>query len=501
MDGPSDRRPENLGDVAARGTAITLLLQVVRFVVQFGSVVVLARLLVPEDFGLVAMVTAVIGFADLVRDLGLSTATMQSPTLTRDERTNLFWANLGIGLLCSVVVVLATPLVVMLYDEPRLTPIVLALSAVFVLSGFTTQFRAGLARDMRFKALGLSELGAQVVSTSLAVVLAATGFGVWALVVQQVTNAVLVAVVCAAVAGWWPGRPRRDVSIRRFLRFGVGVFGTESIGYVTKNVDNVAIGAAFGATSLGLYSRAYQLMRMPLIQINAPMNNVVLPVLRHVQHDDVAFMSYLRKSQLVLTYVTTVIFALSAGLAEPIVLVLFGERWRGVIPILAVLAVGGVFRAIAAIPWWAYLARGKSGALFRQRLVTGTLSTVAILAGLPWGAVGVAAGVTVGALAAWLVGLWHVGRVTDLDTRPLRRHGLVVMLVVGLPCGATSFLGSLVPVPSFAQLVLGSAFAALYLGAAYLVLPSVRRDLDVTVSFARRAVARRAHRAGAPVSD
>jgi PST family polysaccharide transporter len=492
MVGPTDERPANLGDVAARGTAITLLVQVLRVVVQFGSVVVLARLLVPEDFGLVAMVTAVIGLADLVRDLGLSTAAMQSPTLSEGERDNLFWANLLIGLGCSLLVVAATPLIVLLYDEPRLTGIVLALAPVFALSGFTTQFRAGLARQMRFKALGFSELGGQAVAAAVAIALAVAGFGLWALVVQQVLTAAAVAVICVVLAGWWPGLPRRSVSIRRFLRFGVGVFGTESIGYLTKNVDNIAIGAVYGAAPLGLYSRAYQLMRMPLQQINAPLNNVVLPVLRHVQRDDREFLRYLGRAQLVLVYTTTVVFAVLGGLAEPVVLVLFGDVWVGVAPILAVLAVAGVFRAAAGIPWWAYLARGKSGALFRQRLVTGLLGVVAILAGVPWGAVGVATGVAVGAVLAWVIGLWHVGRVTGLNTRPLLAHALKVVVLVGVPTAAAAFVGTLVPWHPLLQIVVGSLLAAGALGLGALLLPGLRADVRVVATFGRRALRRSA---------
>ncbi|MFT4010239.1 MAG: oligosaccharide flippase family protein, partial [Nocardioidaceae bacterium] len=177
-----------LGDSAARGTGITLLVQAGRTVLQFGSVVVLARLLTPEDFGLIAMVTAVIGIADLIRDFGLSLATMQAKDLTHEERDNLFWANLAMGGGCTVIAVAATPLIVSGYGEPRLAPIVLSLAWVFTISGFTTQFRAGLARDLRFRAIGTSDLGSQLIATIVAIVLAASGAGLWALVAQQVVS-------------------------------------------------------------------------------------------------------------------------------------------------------------------------------------------------------------------------------------------------------------------------------------------------------------------------
>lgn len=478
----------SLGTSAARGTGVTLLTQALRTLLLFGSMVALARLLVPEDFGLVAMVAAVIGIADLVRDFGLSLAVMQSPTLSDDERTNLFWANLGFGVGCTVVAVAATPLIVLGYGEERLTPIVLSLAAVFTISGFTTQYRAGLARDMRYKALGLTDVTAQAVSIAVAVALAATGAGFWALVAQQITAAVVSAALCVRLGGWWPGLPRRATSIRRFLRFGGGVFGTQSITYVTKNVDNVAIGAALGAGPLGLYSRGYQLMMMPLNQVNAPMTQVALPVLSRVQQDDERFLAYLQKAQLVACYLTATLFAVATGLADPIVRVLFGPVWLDVVPIFAVLAVGGLFRAVAQIAYWAYLARGLAGSLLRQRLVTGPISIALILAGLPWGVVGVAAGHTAGALISWIVAVLHAGRAAGLDTRPLLWNAIRTILQIGVPCGLAAHAATYLAVPAFFQLLLGLVAAGLWVLLARLLFSRVRSDLALTMGFARQAV-------------
>jgi PST family polysaccharide transporter len=481
----------SLGDQAARGTGITLAVQAARTVIQFGSIVALARLLTPADFGLVAMVTAVIGVADLVRDFGLSLAAVQAPRLTNGERTNLFWANVLLGLGCTVAAACLTPVIVAGYREPRLTPIVLALAPVFLISGFTTQFKAGLVRQMRFKAVGASDFFSQIVATAVAICLAYVGFGVWALVVQQLLSAAVTAAICVTLARWRPSLPDRTASIRRFLRFGTGVFGTQGISYVTKNIDNVTIGAVFGATPLGLYSRAYQLMQMPLNQINAPMTQVAMPVLARVQGDIEVFLGYLRKSQLVACYVTATLFAVAAGLAHPIVLVLFGPKWLGVVPIFTVLAIGGMFRAVAQIAYWAYLAKGKSGALFRQRIVTGGLTVAMILAGVPWGPVGVAWGCTAAGFMQWIGAVWHVGRVLGVNTRPLITNAARIVAVVGIPCGLVAYLGTLVPVPAILQLFIGGLLVLAYLGITYLTIPSVRADLNLTISFARRAVVSR----------
>ena len=162
----------NLADKAARGGGVTLAFQAVKFIVQTASLILLARLLTPEDFGIVAMVVAITGAADLIRDFGLSLAAVQAKQLSDAERTNLFWANTGIGFVCCVVVSAAAPLIVWIYDKPELLPIVFAVAGVFIVSGAATQFRAELMRSLRFTALSTTDVLANAIGVGTAVLLA-----------------------------------------------------------------------------------------------------------------------------------------------------------------------------------------------------------------------------------------------------------------------------------------------------------------------------------------
>ena len=480
----------SLGDSAARGTAMTLLTQVARAVLQFASVVVLARLLTPRDFGLIAMVTAVIGVADLVRDFGLSSAAVQAKTLSDAEQTNLFWVNLGLGSACCAVAVACSGLIAGAYSEPALQRIVVALSFVFVLSGATTQSRADLTRRLRFRALVLSDLVSQLAGVVVAVSLAFAGRGLWAIVFQQLTAAAVALLMNAVNATWRPGLPQPGVPLRSFFRFGGGLLGTQVVGYLTKNIDNIALGAYAGPISLGYYSRAYQLLMTPLNTINAPMTRVALPVLSRVQDDDVVFARYLAKAQLVGCYLTATLLAVTAGLSAPLVQVLFGSKWTAVAPVFAVLAIGGIFRAVSQISYWIYLARGVPSAQLRQVLVTGPVMVLMILAGLPWGPIGVAAGHSLAYVMQWAVGLVHAGRAARVDTRPLFRNAVRAIILVSTPCGLLAFAATWLPVPSLAQLVVGAGLGLLYIAVAQLLFAGVRADTQLVVSFARRAARR-----------
>jgi PST family polysaccharide transporter len=481
----------SMGDRAARGTGVVLTTQLARTVLQFGSVVILARLLTPEDFGLVAMVAAVIGIADLIRDFGLSSAAIQSAVLTDDERSNLFWANLALGAGCAMVIAGVQPVIVAAYGEPRLAPIVLAMAGIFVLTGANTQFQSDLRRKMRFGALAFSDVVAQLAGIVVAVSVAAAGKGLWAIVFQQITVAVVALVVNVANVRWNPGLPKRGVSLRRFFRFGGGLFATQGLTYLTKNVDNIAIGAAWGAGPLGLYSRAYQLLMMPLNQINAPMTGVALPVLSRVQDDEEVYARYVARAQLVACYLTATIFAVAAGLAVPIVAVLFGPRWDEVAPIFAILAIGGIFRSVQQIAYWIYLSRGLTGVQLKMVAWTRPIMIGIILAGLPWGPVGVAVGHTVAYFLFWVVSLWHVGRHGRVDSRMLFANARRAILLVSAPCGVVAFLATLLPVPALAQLLIGGGAALLFLTLVAAAVPAVRADAAVVVDFGRRALGRR----------
>ena len=470
-----------LGNVAARGGSITLMSQGIRFALQLGSLIVLARLLSPQEFGVVAMVTAITNVMEIVRDFGLSSAVMQAKELNDAERTNLFWANTGIGTGCALVVTLSAPLIVRIYGTSVVGPIVLALGWLFVVSGVNTQFRAELSRSLRFKALAVTDIAAQAGSIAVAISLAAAGAGYWAVVGQQITLVVLTCASNVILCKWRPGRPRRSVSIRRFFRFGGSVLGTNVIAYATNNLDNIAIGIYWGSGPLGLYSRAYQLLMVPLQQVSVPMTRVVLPVLSRVQDQDETYARYVSKAQLVGCYMLASGFAVTAGVSVPLVALLFGPKWSGVAPIFAALAIGGIFRGIGQISYWMYLSRGRADAQLKLYLVTRPIMIGLMIAGLPWGPVGVAIGHSIGFFLFWIISLWTAGRCVRISVRPLFTQATRTLLLISLPAGALAYIGSVLVQPTAASLCLGVALGVGYLALIALISPAERANLHLMI--------------------
>lgn len=483
-----------LGKRAARGAIVTVGSQVVRMAVQVGGVVVLAHLLTPHDYGLVAMALAVVGIGDLFRDFGLSSAAIQAQRLTRQQRDNLFWLNTGIGALLGVLAFACAPLVAALYDEPDLVPITRGLALTFLLNGMATQYRAHLTRHMRFAQLAAVDVASPLLGLVAGIVLAVSGAGWWALVGQQVMTAATLAAGGVIAARWLPRRPRRGEPMAGLLRFGWNLLGTQLVGYASNNIDSLTIGLRFGAQPLGVYNRAFTLLMQPLTQLRAPSTTVALPVLSRLRDQPERFGEFVRRGQLALAYTLVAGLAFVIAAAGPLTSILLGPQWLGAEPLLRFLAAAGVFQTLAYVGYWVYLATGLTNVLLRYTLVSASIRITCVLVGSIWGVVGVAAGYAVAPMLAWPLSLWWVARHTPVPLRALLSGGTRAVVMFG-SCALAGWGASTLVTGAWAQLALalvgvGAAFALWYLA-----VPRVRKDLSEVASVVHTA---RGTRSAAP---
>lgn len=479
--------PEDLASHASRGALTTLMWQMMKVGTQLISTIFLARLLDPTIFGLFAMILAVTGVADLLRDFGLSQAAIQAKTLTEHQKTNLFWLNLAFGLILAAVVFAVAPAVSYIYREPSLTPLTRVFSVVFFINGASTQFIAELTRKMRFFSLNLVSTAPQVLALIVAIIWAVEEPSPWVLVGQQIVATSATLLLALALAHWWPGRPRRGVSMAKLLHFGIGRLGTQLLDYSVQNVDNLAIGAVYGSTPLGLYGKAYQLLMMPINQLLLPMTQVALPVLSRLQDDRERFMKFLLRGQLVGALAAGFIYGLVFGLAKPLVLIVFGAAWLPIVPILQALTVGGIFRALHQVAYWSFISLGLSTQQFRFYLVTQPILIVFLLAGLPWGPLGVAIGHSIGYILFWAVELLKVQRITGMDFRPLMVNALRLFCVVSLPTGTIGLVSTRVAESASLQILLGVAGSCVWFALVCLLSDHARRDVRDMLATLRRA--------------
>ncbi|WP_308796897.1 lipopolysaccharide biosynthesis protein [Agromyces silvae] len=473
---------DGLGAAASRGAKYTMLGQIGRILVQLVSVVLLSRLLDPSDFGLFAMVIAVIGVGEVFRDFGLTQAAVQARTLSREQQSNLFWLNTGIGLALSVVAFLASWPIAALYDDPRLILLTQAVSIVFLVNGLGTQYRAQLTRELRFFSLAAIELVAQVIALGAAVIVAIGGGSYWALAVQQVAAALLALVLLLIVTRWLPGRFYRGVGTMAFLRFGGFLAVAQVITYASKNVDSVIIGARLGATDLGLYNRAFQILVLPLNQINAPATRVALPVLARLQDERARFEKYLLTAQSILLQPVAAGFALGAALAEPLIRIVLGEGWSGAVPIFQILAISGIFQAAAYASYWVFLAHGLTKSQLYWALVSRPFIILGVVIGSFWGLEGVAWGYTVSTALVWPAGLLWIRAAAKAPALAMFLNGLRATIAYGAAGGAAAAVYRvLADSELWIQLVVSTTAFAAVVAIAALVWPRFRADLSLVM--------------------
>lgn len=475
----------SLASRAAGGAAVTMAGQATKMVVQFGGIVLLARLLTPHDYGLMAMVTAIVGVAEILRDFGLSSAAIQARQVSRAQRDNLFWINSGIGLTLSLAVFVSAQAIATFYAEPVLVAISQALAVTFLLNGMTTQYRAHLSRGLKFGQVALSDVGAQIAGLVAGVGAALLGWGYWALVLQQVVQAVVNLAIAAVCAGWLPRGYRRAAPMRGFLSFGWNLMAAQLLGYASRNVGQVIVGARTGAEALGLYNRAFQLLMMPLNQINAPATTVALPVLSQLQDERERFGAFLLRGQTVMVHLIVALFAFACAQALPLMVLVLGGQWRDAVPLFQVLTLGGIFQAAAYAAYWVFLAKG----LMRQQLVYSIVARVLLIAcigiGAHWGVMGVAVSYSFGLFLLWPLSLLWIGRVSDAPALALFNNGLRAFVGYGLAAALSWYASWRIGGPLWQVLAVGSAAMALGCIAVFLAWPAFRRDVLAIAGIGR----------------
>jgi PST family polysaccharide transporter len=480
-------RGDQLGTRAARGTVITLAGQATQVLLQMTSVVVLARLLSPHDYGLYAIVVTIVGIGEIFRDFGLSSAAIQAKILTDGQRNNLFWLNSAIGCTLALILFLCAPLIGDLFGQPDLVAISRALSLTFVMNGIATQFRANLNRQMRFGMLALSDLVGMVFGVGVGIACAAAGASYWALVGSQLAQVGAVMTMVIVMSRWLPGRPDRSADVRHFLKYGWSFFGAQLVSYASGNVDSMTIALRFGPKPLGIYNRAFALLMSPINQIRIPATTIALPVLSRLQDDDERAGRYLRTGQITLGYTIVAGLTIVIGASKPIVDLFLGSQWHQVVPIMTLLAVAASMQFLSFIGYWAYISRGLTGPLFRYSLISLSITVVCIITGSNWGIVGVAAGYAIAPTLAWPVSLWWLNRTTVVPVGALYRGAARILSMA--TCGsAAAFLASrsLTGTADILQILAAVGAVLAVYALAGLLVPLIRHDLDEVAGVVRR---------------
>lgn len=413
----------DIGGHTVRGGAVTILSHVLKFAVSIIATAILARLLTPQDYGLIGMVAVATNFVSMLKDLGLSYPTVQRAEIDFDQISTLFWVNVSLSVVLVAIMIALAPLLSWFYAEPRLTMIAVVTATGFLFGGLAVQHEALLRRQMRFFTLSAIAFVSMVAGYVVGIILAWYGAGYWSLVFSQLTLLATSAIGIVTLCGWRPGLPRWNSGARSMLTFGGQVTGYSLINYVSKNLDNLLIGKFWGAQSLGLFNKAGQLVSLPSEQFDEPLATVAVPVLSRLHGSPERYRRvYLRMLEKVMLLTMPAITLVIVS-ADSIVQLILGSQWTAAGRIVFFLGIAALFQPVLNTMGWLFLSQGRSREMLQWSMINAPISIASIICGLPWGAVGVAASysltrvVIVNPLVYWMM-----GRSGPVRTKDLYRH-------------------------------------------------------------------------------
>jgi len=441
--------------------------------IQMVATVVLARLLLPRDFGLVAMVVTFSLLLTSAAPNGFIDSILQLKEIDRALATNLFWINLAIGTLLAGVFAAAAPLVARFYHEPAAAPITLALSITILLSNAPCIHASLLRRAMRFPALARNDIVARTLSVVVSIAFGIAGWGYWALVMGQCALYVSTFVGIFLLCPWLPGLPQRRPGTRTVLVFAAHISTRYSVNYFVRNFDNLLVGWRFGANPLGFYKKAYDLFAMPLTQIVSSNANVAVSALSRVREDRPQFMRYLMGGIGMLAFLGMGISGDFTLAGKDIIRVLMGPNWGTTGRIFTFFAPAIGIMMVNGVHGWIHVSLGHADRWLRWGIFEWVITCSLFLAGLHWGPQGVAVAWCVAFWVLTLPAIWYAGRPIGLGVGQvvgaIWRYITAAAAAGGLSHFTLKHLPALDQMPGAQGAALRIAFATLEFATLYLL--------------------------------
>jgi PST family polysaccharide transporter len=405
--------------LAVRGGAATTTAAALSLGVQVVSTVILARLLTPADFGLVAMVTTFYMFLMGVGANGCNEAIIQRDKMDEGLASNLFWINFAVGLVLAIGFAAAGSLLARFYKTPQVAHIAVAMSPAIFIAGISVVHVSLLKRAMRFATVSANEVVGRAVNTLLAIFLTLRGWGYWALVAGIVAQS-----LSAVIGAWWlcrwiPSVPRRGVGTRAIIRFAATVYGTFNANYFTRNFDNLLVGWRFNAVALGYYKKAYDLFALSASQLTVPLNNVALAALSRVKDDPVRFRRHLTRSLEIIAFIGMALGADLTLVGKDVVRLVLGPKWSESGRLFELFGPGIGVMLLYSTVGWIHISIGKPGRFLRWTLVESVSTALLFVLALPWGPAGIAVAWSVSFWILLIPAFWYAGRPIQFGTSQL----------------------------------------------------------------------------------
>lgn len=425
--------------LAVRGAGATLVSSALSLVIQIGSTMVLARLLVPRDFGLMTMVTT---FSLLLTNFGLNgftEAILQADDVNESLVSNLFWINLGVGLLLTIGFAACGSLLGWFYGDPHVARIAVGVSATIFITSISVQHLALLKRAMRFSAVSANDVLARFISVVVAILLGWAGWGYWALVAGAIALSVSTSVGAWCLCRWVPSLPRQAAGTQSMVQFAMNAYGRFSVNYFARNVDNLLVGWRFGSVSLGFYKKAYDLFALSASQSTAPLTNVAVAALSRLRGNSKEYRQHFLSALAVAAFVGMGLSATLTLVGKDLIRLLLGPGWESAGRIFTFFGPGVGVMLIYYMHGWIHLSLGRADRWLRWGVIEVVVTILLFLFALPWGADGIACAWTASFWILTIPAFWYAGKPIGLGISPILatvwKYALAALIAASLCAG------------------------------------------------------------------
>lgn len=401
---------------------------------------ILARLISPEEFGIIGMITVFTGFAIRFVDFGFSAALIHKKNIDENDINTVFTINTLIGLTLSILFFVMAPLIANFYDKPILTTLTQTFSGIFLITGLSGVNKAIITKRMEFKLNTLISIVSLIISSGLAIVMAYLGYGVWSILFKILSQEIINTVLYFYL---FPVNQQFQFSKKSFnsmVVMGRNVAGDSTVNYWSRNADNLLIGRMIGGEALGLYSKAYSIMLLPLNNISRVISKVMFPSFSLIQEDRKQIKSLYLKTTKLIAFITFPLMAGLAVLSESFVLATFGKDWIEMAPLISILSILGAFQSILSLNGVIYNSLGKSHLAFRITLVFSVINVIGFYIGIKLDGVrGLAMVYTILGIIGTIPNFYFAGKLINISVLEMFKNLIVVSLLTAGMTGIIYF--------------------------------------------------------------
>lgn len=366
--------------------------------IQFFISIVLARLLLPREFGLMGMIVVFIAVSEAFVNSGFSSALIRKKNATQSDYTTVFWFSLAVSILFFICLFFSAGSISAFFGEPQLTPVIRVLGLVLVIDALTLIHRTKLTRNIDFKLQSKISFIASAGSGILAIIMAVSGYGVWSLVAQRLSRQAINSAMLMLWSRWMPSFAFSRESFKELFGYGSKLLASSLIDNIYSNINSLLIGKYFSAVSLGFYNRADEFNKMPSYNMSGIIGRVSYPVLCSAQDDDTRLREVYRKFIRNTMFITFTFMMLMAAVAEPMIITLIGEKWRESVLLFQMLAFTGMFYPLHVLNLNILQVKGRSDLFLKLEVIKKILAVPAIVAGVLFGIKYMIAGMMVNTL-------------------------------------------------------------------------------------------------------